>query len=301
MAINVVDVRANLNENILHATTIIGKSKDRRRVFEAIYLGKKEIKTVDDIVRETGLSRVRVLQEGGKLHANQIVEKTKRDHQTAYKKDEIYTHYKRKILSLLDNPLNARKLPTKQNPQATSNNTYKIIISGKKPKITALTVDDVDSFRKVRKFTNIDASLKLEKVPEQNIKMGLQKIIGETQTFKDWGGEKNDLYTNKLWFKGKRRTVAFALKGKATRGALTPSKMGKNGDQIARLVGSAAEIFFVVYHSKIDESVVSQLETFALAKSLSGKAIWYGVIDGDDLNRLYQAYAEYFRPKQGPD
>jgi hypothetical protein len=294
MPINVADVRANLNENILHAVTIIGKSQDRRSVFEAIYRGKKEVKTVDDIARDTGLSRVRVLQEGGKLHANQIVEKTKKDKQTAYKKDETYTHHKKKILSILDNPRNARKLPTKQKPQVTSN-TYKIVVAGKKPKITALTVDDIDSFRDVRKFSNIDTSLKLEEIPEHKIKKGLQKIIGETQTFKDWAGEKNDLYTNKLWFKGKRRTAAFAIKGKATTGTLTPGKMGKNGDQIARLMGSAAEIFFIVYHSKIDESIVSQLEAFALGKSLSGKAICYGVLDGDDLNRLYQAYAAYFR------
>lgn len=294
MPINVADVRANLNENILHAVSIIGKSKHRRCVFEAIYRGKREVKTVDDIVQETGLSRIRILQEGGKLHANQIVEKTKKDNQTAYKKDETYTHHKNKILSILDNPRNASKLPTKQKPQVTSN-TYKIVVSGKKPKFTAVTVDDIDSFRDVRKFSNIDPSLNLEKTPEQKIKIGLQNIIGETQTFKDWGGEKNDLYTNKLWFKGKRRIAAFALKGKATKGKLTPGKMGKNGDQIARLVGSAAEMFFIVYHSKIDESIVSQLETFALAKSLSGRAIWYGVIDGDDLNRLYQAYVDHFR------
>lgn len=294
MPLNVADVRANLNENILHAVTIIGKSQDRRHVFEAIYRGKKEVKTVDDIVRETGLSRVRVLQEGGKLHANQIVVKTKKDNQTAYKKDETYTHHKKKVLSILDNPKNAKKLPTKQKPQVTSN-TYKIFVAGKKPKVTALTVDDVDSFAEVRKVSNIDSSLKLEKIAEHKIKAGLQKIIGETQEFKDWGGEKNDLYTNKLRLKGKRRTAAFALKGKATKGSLTPGKMGKNGDQIARLVGSAAEIFFIVYHSKIDESIVSQLEAFALGKSLSGKAISYGVIDGDDLNRLYQAYRACFQ------
>jgi hypothetical protein len=294
MLLNVADVRANLNETILHAVKIIGKSQDRRSVFEAIYRGKKEVKTVDDIVQGTGLSRVRVLQEGGKLHANQLVEKTKKNNQTAYKKDETYTHHKKTILSILDNPRNATKLPTKQKPQVTSN-TYKIIVSGNKPKITSVAVDDIDSFLDVQKFINIDPSLKLEDTSEQKIKMGLQRIIGETQTFKDWGGEKNDLYTTKLWFKGKRRTAAFAIKGKATRGSLTPGKMGKNGDQIARLVGSAAEMFFVVYHSKIDESIISQLQAFAIGKSLSGKAIWYGVIDGDDLNRLYQAYATCFR------
>lgn len=294
MPLNVADIRANLNENIMHAVTIIGKSRDRRSVFEAIYRGKKEIKTVDDIAQQTGLSRVRVLQEAGNLYANQIVDKTKKEKQTAYKKDQTYTQHKKKILSILDNPKSAKKLPTKQKPQIAAT-SYKIIVTGKKPKVTVVTVDDIDSFRNVRKISNINTSLNLNKILEQKIKSGLQKIIGETNTFKDWGGEKNDLYTNKLWFKGKRRSAAFALKGKATQGTLTPGKMGKNGDQIARLVSSAADMFFIVYHSKVDESVISQLEAFALGKSLSGKPIWYGIIDGDDLNRLYQAYTTSFK------
>ena len=293
MPIKVADIRANLNENIIHATKIIGRSADRRKVFEAIYRGSKQIKTVDDVIKETNLSRVRVLQEAGKLYANQIVEKTKKDKRTAYRKDEIYTQHKRKILSILDNPQKAAKYPTKQSPH-TSTTTYKIEVSGKKPTIKAITIDDIDSFNKVKKIMSIDSSLQLNKMSESKIKAGLKKIIGETHTFKDWGGEKNDLYTNKIRYKGKRRVAAFALKGKATRGTLTPKKMGKNGDQIARLVGSSAELFFVVYHGKIDESITSQLQAFALGKSMSGTTIYYGVIDGDDLNRLYQAYKACF-------
>lgn len=294
MTIKVADIRANLNENILHAVTIIGKSAHRRKVFEAIYRGKKEVKTVDEIAKETRLSRVRVLQEGGKLHANHIVEKTKKNKRMAYKKDETYSDHKDKILSILDNPSSASKLPTKQTPRV-STNTYQILIKGKSPKVVPLTVDDIDSFRNVRNVQEIDSSLRLGKIPESKIKDGLKRIIGENHSFKDWGGEKNDLYTNKLRYKGKRRTVAFAIKGKATKGTLTPSKMGKNGDQIPRLVASAAEMFLVVYHGKIDESVVSQLEAFALGKALGGRPIYYCTIDGDDLNRLYQAYKSCFR------
>jgi len=293
MPIKVADIRANLNENIVHAAKTVGRSKDRRKVFEAIYKGKRRVKTVDEIAKITKLSRVRVLQEGGTLSANQIVEKTKKDNQTAYKKDETYTHHKRKILSILDNPDSVNKYPTKQSPRV-STTTYKIVVPGKKSRIKAVTVDDIDSFNKVRKVANIDSSLQLGKVPESKIKAGFKKIIGEAHEFKDWGGEKNDLYTNKIRYKGKRRTAAFALKGKATKGTLTPNKMGKNGDQISRLVGSSAELFLVVYHGKVDESIASQLEAFALAKSISGATIYYGIIDGDDLNRLFQAYRTCF-------
>ncbi len=290
---SVSDVRANLNENIIHAADVIGKSEDRRKVFEAVYRGKRPVKTVDDIVKATGLKSIRVLQEGGKLHANHIVEKTKKDGQMAYRKYEIYSDHKARVLSILDKPAKAKKYPTKQRPQL-SGTTYKIEIPGKAPKIKAISIDDIDSFNEVRRFPNIDVRLQVESMLESKLKTGLKGIIHETQTFKDWGGEKNDLYTNKIKYKGKRRSAAFALKGRATKGVLTPKKMGKNGDQIARLVGSAAEMFFVVYHGKIDESVTSQLQAFALAKSMSGTTIYYCVIDGDDLNRLVQAYKKFF-------
>lgn len=294
MPVNVSDIRANLNENILHVVTIIGKSADRRKVFEAIYRGKREIKTVGEIALSTGLDRIRVLQEGGKLHANHIVEKVKKDGETAYKKDETYTHHKNKILSILNNPEKASKFPTKQSPKV-SRNSYTIVVKGKTPKVIALTVDEIDSFKEVRGVEGIDKSLNLSSVSESKIKDGIRKIVGESHDFKDWGGEKNDLYTNKLVYKGKRKAAAFALKGKATKGTLVPGKMGKNGDQIPRLVGSTAEMFFVVYHGKVDESVASQLEAFALGKALSGKPIYYCIIDGDDLNRLYQAYLGCFK------
>jgi hypothetical protein len=293
MPIDVSDIRANRNENIDHAVTTIGKSKDRRKVFEAIYKGKQQVKTVDEIVQITDLRSIRVLQEGGVLSAYQIVEKTKISNQTAYKKVAFYTHCKKKVLSILDNPNNAKKYPTKQSPRI-STTTYQIVVPGRRPKTKIVTVDDIDSFNKVRRVKNIDSLLQLNEIPESKIKDGLKKIIGETQSFKDWGGEKNDLYTNKITYKGKRRVAAFALKGRATKGTLTPKKMGKNGDQIARLVGSSAEMFFVVYHGKIDESIISQLEAFSVARSMSGNTIYYGVIDGDDLNRLFQAYRTYF-------
>jgi len=294
MPINVADIRANLNENINHAVTIIGKSRDRRKVFEAIYKGKIKVKTVDDIVKETGLSRVRVLQEGGRLSANQIVDKTSKNNQTAYSKVDIYSHHKGKVLSILDNPEKSKKYPTKQKPNVSSI-IYTIKVPGKNPKIKSITIDDIYSFQKVRKVITIDNSLRLDTMLESKIKAGLKRIIGETYSFNDWGGEKNDLYTNKIVLKkGKRRIAAFAIKGRATKGTLTPKKMGKNGDQIERLVGSPAEMFFVVYHGKIDQSINSQLEAFAIGKSMSGNTIYYGVIDGDDLNRLYQAYQKCF-------
>jgi hypothetical protein len=70
--------------------------------------------------------------------------------------------------------------------------------------------------------------------------------------------------------------------------------MGKNGDQLGRLFTSEAQVFFVVYHSKIDEAVTQQMRAYALARALSGVRVYYCQIDGDDLARLVAAYPREF-------
>jgi hypothetical protein len=92
--------------------------------------------------------------------------------------------------------------------------------------------------------------------------------------------------------------IAFAFKGPGATGVLTPKKLGKNGDQIQRLFLSPAEIFVVQYHSQIGQSVIEQMKAFAKLNSVrEGRRIWYGVIDGDDTNRLLSAYPRQFRLK----
>ena len=87
MPLNVADMRANVAETIRHAAQVIGRSKQRRALFAAIYHGKKAVKTVPELAETTGLSEKRVLEEGRKLAANQLVEQEKVDGRVAYKKD----------------------------------------------------------------------------------------------------------------------------------------------------------------------------------------------------------------------
>jgi hypothetical protein len=70
--------------------------------------------------------------------------------------------------------------------------------------------------------------------------------------------------------------------------------MGKNGDQLGRLFLSEAQLFFAVYHSKIDESVAQQMRAYALTRALGGFRVYYCLIDGDDLARLAAAYPREF-------
>jgi hypothetical protein len=294
MALKVSDVGANRNENIVHAAKVIGRSKVRRAVFEAIYRGKKKAKTVDELMAATGKGRKQVLNEGKKLAGNQIVTQVKVDGLTGYEKDEFFVHTKARVLALVDDPSKSSKYPTKQEPRTRQGATVVKIQIGRSQLLPKLiTIDDVGAFAAVKQHATATGQ-DLSGLAEARVKRFLKKVIGETYDFKDWGGEKNDLYTTKLIFRGKRHAAAFALKGRATTGPLTPKKMGKNGDQLGRLFTSEAQVFFVVYHSKIDEAVVQQMNAYAVARALSGARIYYGLIDGDDLARLVAAYPKEF-------
>lgn len=294
MAVSPVsDFRANPNENIRHAARTIGRSKNRRAVFEAIYFGKKVVKTVPDLVEATGLSHKQVLEAGKKLAANQIVEQTVVEGRVAYKKDETLSHHKARILDLVDYPQKKERYPTKQEPRASGPPvTYRIEIARSHPQPQEVTVDDIDAFAAVRGAAPGTADL--SKTLESDVKDFLNRVIGEENEFTDWGGEKNDIYTSRLRFRGARRTAAFAIKGRATQGTLTPKKMGTNGDQVARLFSSEASVFFVVYHGKVDQSIHEQMRAFGIARALTGNRVYYCVIDGNDLARLAAAYADEF-------
>jgi hypothetical protein len=58
---------------------------------------------------------------------------------------------------------------------------------------------------------------------------------------------------------------------------------------------SSAEVFIVQYHNQVDEDVVQQMIAFATLNSVrESRPIWYGIIDGDDTNRLLSAYPKQF-------
>jgi N-acetylglutamate synthase/N-acetylornithine aminotransferase len=50
-------------------------------------------------------------------------------------------------------------------------------------------------------------------MPETQFKQGFQPVIGEQGTCKDWGGERNDLWTTRLQLKSTRVSAAVAFKG----------------------------------------------------------------------------------------
>lgn len=110
------------------------------------------------------------------------------------------------------------------------------------------------------------------------------------------------MFSSRILVNGKRLTVVFALKGRGTKGKLTPKKLGKNGDQIQRLFRNHADVYFVQYWDQIDESVVEQMKLIATAKSYyENRPIYFGEIDGQDTLRITKAYKELFgNPKTEP-
>lgn len=271
MPLPVSDQSSNAAENIDHAARIIGRSADRRKVFNAIYTGKKKVKTVAEISKSTALSEKRVLEEGRKLENNHLVGAKKVNGRKAYEKIDFFHNHKKKILTLASSPTKLKKFATKRNPLPNGKSTEIVNINVRVPynkqRGRLLTVDDIESFSKVRSVSN---GFGYTKMPEAKFKKGIAKILGEKGDFKDWGGEMRDLASTRVFIGGKRRSTAFAFKG-------------------------PAEVFIVQYWGQIDDAVLEQLEQIAKLKSYQeNKEICYGIIDGVDSTRLIEAYPKEF-------
>lgn len=293
MPLNVSDSRSNPADQIAHAVEVLGRAKQRIAIFKAIYFGKKRVKTVNELATATGLDRVRVLQEGRRLADNQIVQQIGAAGTTSYEKDRFYSAQKNKILRLVQDPVAFANFPTKARPRTALPKEVTIRIPRQRIQARYITVDDIDSFFRVR-TVRIESG-DYTPIPEARFKAGIAKILGESGRFQDWGGERNDLYTNKVRISGRRYPAAFAFKGPGTKGILTPGRMGKRGDQIQRLFKTTASVFVVQYWGQMADSIAEQMEEFAKAKSATeGVIVFFGIIDGDDSNRLLKAYPTAF-------
>jgi hypothetical protein len=294
---HVTDVRSNENEQIEYAAKRIGKNGTRRRkVFDEIYRGKKNPKTAAEIADATRLSLKEVLNEGRKLADWHIVEQTRVGTGTAYKKDPVYKQLRPRITMYADNPKKLKKLPTKRRPDVRASvRVGNVGIPKRLVKINYVAIDELEQFGKVKKLKR--AAVRAIAMAESKFKKGIQKILGETGKFQDWGGESNDLMTTRVKVDGKRVPAAFAFKGKGKKGILTPAMMGKNGDQVPRLFKSPAAFYALQYWDQVGEAVYEMMNTYATVRSVNGvgEPILYTVIDGQDSARIIQAYPSAFR------
>lgn len=290
-AVTVSDSISNFEEQIQRAARIVGTGQVRPLVFSAIYHHKAKIKSVSLIVKRTKLPRMRVLQEGRHLVRNGVVNSAAVDGETAYEMIPIFHTHKRRILKLAANPKALAALPTKRNISVKVKST-----SGKpspRPKVVALTVDDVDSFSSIHAVKPIGYISPA--ISEDTFKRGIQKLLGEAGDWRDWGGELFDLASARVLLKGKRIGTVFAFKGPGTKGDLVPGKMGKNGDQIPRMFLADGRLFVVQFVRGIKPSINQLMRSLAVDKAVAtGDTIYYMLIDGTDSDRLVRAYPRAF-------
>jgi hypothetical protein len=152
-------------------------------------------------------------------------------------------------------------------------------------------IESIDSFYKAK---NINPREVKDIVPldlyEDTIQSAFEEIIGENFHQIDYGGEMNDLHTSHLTINGQRFRSVFMLKGKGTKGKLTISKCGKNGDQIIRLTEADATVFIIQHVNEIDQRVIYDLKGKIELKNRKGNRCHYCIIDGTDTAKILRAY-----------
>lgn len=156
-----------------------------------------------------------------------------------------------------------------------------------------VAIDDIDSFSAVVDVPPgaVEDVLPLvARLPERGVKESIASILGLAHIANDWGGERDDIHSTLVVFNGVRCPTSFALKGRGTSGELTPKKMGKNGDQISRLVSQPSDLFVVQYVGPVASSIHEQLRAGIDARRLGGRGAVGSVWDGTDTARLLVAY-----------
>jgi hypothetical protein len=109
-----------------------------------------------------------------------------------------------------------------------------------------------------------DAELKaVLRVPEKDVKHAIAGVIGESYVPKDWGGERSDLYTPRVFARGRQMSSAWLFKGPGFPRAMTIAALGKNGDQIDRLFTEPAELLVLQHCHEITPAVVGMMDAYS--------------------------------------
>jgi hypothetical protein len=304
MVLQVSDTVSNRRDQIANYAEILRNASARQAVFNAVYRGKKEFKTVIEVAGLIGgkWTAKRVATVGKPLAQGERLFEQERLRvdgkvQIIYRKIHFVERNKRGILRLANNKKKLEGYHTKTNPRG-SGGTQRIVVHAPfRIKTRFVMLDEVDQFSKVRQVKSVPSELSPARLSESQVKAGLLKLLKETIDPKDWGGERNDIFTTRLRIHGRSLRGAFALKGPAKTGPLVPGMMGTNGDQIQRLFDSPADAFFVQYEGEIKETVIKLMEDLAKAKALFGREVFFGVIDLDGTYRLRLAYPSAFKAK----
>lgn len=150
---------------------------------------------------------------------------------------------------------------------------------------------NIDSFSKAQTILENEKKVPdiniMKTIPEKLIKNAIGEIIHENNLPTDWGGEKSDIFSTNLRYKGKAYSAAFLLKGPADFSEMKPKHLGKNGDQIDRLFSEPCQFAILQHSHRINSSVISTMRAYA---SRIHDLRYFSVLDGIDTLRLLIAY-----------
>src|ERR1700674_1607833 len=259
---NVSDSSSHRREQIANFAEILRNSPARQKIFKAVYRGKQRSKTIGEIARATGYSAKRVAEIAGPIaRGEKLFEQGRARHDgrmtTVYKKIDFVVTNRSKILDLALHKNKLAAFHTKSNPKINVHFNKDQKITVRVPfriRSESIRVEDIKEFSKTGRI-KATSHMRPARLPEKKMKQGILQLLGETKTPKDWGGENNDIFTDRITLFGKKRRAAFALKGPAKKGALVPKMMGKNGDQIQRLFDLPATVFIGQFEGEVKESI----------------------------------------------
>lgn len=156
-----------------------------------------------------------------------------------------------------------------------------------------IAMEEIDCFSKAAEVASDEVSAIASPLdlPEETVKRMILRILGDNHVAVDWGGERDDIHTALATFRGRRVRASFLLKGRGLRGSLRPRNLGKNGDQLTRLITQPAELFVVQHVGLVDASTVEQLKRGIQALRFEKNQNAVGSVwDGVDCARLFVAH-----------
>jgi hypothetical protein len=132
----------------------------------------------------------------------------------------------------------------------------------------------------------------LRRWPEAAVKAAFAEVLGEPDVPLDWGGERFDLWTTRLFVRNQPLRAAFLFKGPSEFKPMTIGSLGKNGDQLDRLSTTPADVLVIQHCHSITAPVVGMLRAYAASTSPQRR---YLLIDGYDTVKILSHFGHIAR------
>jgi hypothetical protein len=147
---------------------------------------------------------------------------------------------------------------------------------------------EIDQFRLIDFASPCPSSdlKRLGGMAEKLVKHTIASLLGEPFVPLDWGGERSDLYSSRMFVGGSQVSSAWLLKGPGARGPMTIRSLGSRGDQIVRLFTEPADVLVIQHYREITTPVISMMEAHAHDSRNPRR---FMILDGADTARILRA------------